>query len=349
MLYILYCTVPSVCTGKESHARVLGQPNENDKGYLSIRYGKLVTALQKRLFKNHAHFYRLTILCSFICLNIATPIALTKSAFLNYPKIMAKSSTGNVIECLYWATAIVALTFNIFYTVSSIRYQFFFNIPRITSCIVHFVNHTCDIPSDTSVYQDEVHTLVAKVTIIPPTVFIKLLASIYTVKTHFATQKRRCHSWNHYLLRTFHVLTLWSILMALQLFAMVAIPITGLLIIWPQMTIFCILCFVTSLCGLIFTASYLLHHCQQSRRRLWCHPKHFGMKFIHLVLIVALLGLLITLLVLYELMLKMQVHIETGIKGILLSLLPSFPLSALGRYLKRRSQKKAGNTSMDKH
>ena len=258
---------------------------------------------------------------------------------------MAKSSTGNVIECLYWATAIVALPFNIFYTVSSIRYQFFFNIPRITSCIVHFVNHTCDIPPDTSVYQDEVVALVAKVTIIPLAVFIELLASIYAVKTHFTTPRRRCHSWKHCLLQAFHVLALWSILMALQLFAMIAIPISGLLIIRPQMTIFCILCFVTSLCGLIFTAPYLLYHCQRPRRRLWCHPKHFGMKFIHLVLIVALLGLLITLLVLYELMLKIQVHIETGIKGILLSLLPSFPLSALGWYLKRRSQKKAGKTS----
>ena len=63
------------------------------------------------------------------------------------------------------------------------------------------------------------------------------------------------------------------------------------------------------------------------------------------MLIVATLGLLITLLALYELMLIMQVHIETGIKGILLSLLPSFPLSALGWYLKRRSQKKAGKIS----
>ena len=112
----LYCPI---CLYR--YARVHGRPNENDKGYLSISYGKHVTALQKWLFKNHAHFYRLTILCSFICLNIATPIALTKSAFLNYPRIMANSSTGNVIECLYWATAIVALPFNIFYTVSSIR------------------------------------------------------------------------------------------------------------------------------------------------------------------------------------------------------------------------------------
>ena len=295
----MYCLI-YLSVQVKSYGRFHGQANENDKGYVSISYGKHVT---KQSFKNHAHFFHLTILCSFICLNIATPIVLTKSASLNYPRIMTKFSTGDIIECLYWATAIVALPFNIFYTVSSIRYQFFFNVPRITSCFVHFVNHTCDISPDTSVYQDDVVTLVAKVTIIPLAVFIELLASIYAVKTHFTTPRRRCHSWKHCLLQAFHVLALWSILMALQLFAMVAIPITGLLIIRPQMTIFCILCFVTSLCGLIFTASYLLHHCQRPRRRLWYSPKRFGIKFIHFVLIVATLGLLITLLALYELML----------------------------------------------
>ena len=39
-------------------------------------------------------------------------------------------------------------------------------------------------------------------------------------------------------------------------------------------------------------------------------------------------------------MLLVQVHIETGVKGIVLSLLPSFPLPVLGWYLKRRSQRK---------
>ena len=186
----------------------------------------------------------------------------------------------------------------------------------------------------------------AKVTIIPLTVFTELLASIYAVKTQrLRSWGRRCHSWKHYLLQIFHVLALWNILITIQLFIMVAIPISGLLIIHPQMTIFYILCFVTSLSGLIFMAAYLLHHCQRPRRRMWCNPKHFGKKFIHLVLIVATLGLIITLLALYELMLIAQVHIETGVKGILLSLLPSFPLSALGWYLQRRSQKKAGRTS----
>ena len=332
----------------KSFARVHGQANEDDKGYLSIRYNKHVTGLQKTFLKHRAHFYRLTILCSFIFLNIATPIALAKSASLYYPRIMAKSSTGDIRESLYRATAIVAFPFNIFYTAASIRYQFLHNIPTITSCIVHIVNHNCEIPSDTSVYQDEVLTLVAKLTIIPLAVFIELLASIYTVKTHFVTQRRHCPSWKHFLLQTFHVLALWNILIAVQLFTMVAIPISGLLIIQPQMTIFYILFVITSLSGLIFTAAYLLHHCQQRRRRLWCNPKHFGKKIIHLILIVAILGLIVTLLALYELMLIVQVHIDTGLKGILLALLPSFPLSALGWYLKRRSQKKAATTSNGK-
>ena len=60
-----------------------------------------------------------------------------------------------------------------------------------------------------------------------------------------------------------------------------------------------------------------------------------------LVVIVAVLGLIMTLLVLYEVMLSVQVEVGTGVKGLLLSLLPSLPLSALGWYLKRRSQKKA--------
>ena len=42
---------------------------------------------------------------------------------------------------------------------------------------------------------------------------------------------------------------------------------------------------------------------------------------------------------LYELMLVAQVQVETGITGIVLYLLPSLPLSALGWYVKRRYQR----------
>jgi len=60
-----------------------------------------------------------------------------------------------------------------------------------------------------------------------------------------------------------------------------------------------------------------------------------------LFVITATVILIAVLLVLYELMLLVQVQIETGVKGIVLSLLPSFPLSALGWYLRRRSQRRS--------
>ena len=63
---------------------------------------------------------------------------------------------------------------------------------------------------------------------------------------------------------------------------------------------------------------------------------------------IVVLGLIMTLLISYELMLMMQVEVGNGIKGLLLSLLPSFPLSALGWYLKRRSQKKAEHAADDR-
>ena len=62
---------------------------------------------------------------------------------------------------------------------------------------------------------------------------------------------------------------------------------------------------------------------------------------LHSVVITATIGLTVTLLALYELMLLVQVQIETGVKEIVLSLLPSFPLSALGWYVKKRSQRRS--------
>jgi len=69
---------------------------------------------------------------------------------------------------------------------------------------------------------------------------------------------------------------------------------------------------------------------------------------LHFVAITATVGLVATLLVLYELMLLVQVQIETGVKGIVLSLLPPFPLSALGWYVKKRSWRRSNTDFNEK-
>ena len=107
-------------------------------------------------------------------------------------------------------------------------------------------------------------------------------------------------------------------MIAVQLFAMVAIPITELLIIRPSNDYFLHTMFrnITlwldiNCCSFLSAASLSTTKKEDvlQSKTLWDN------KIIHLVLIVATLGLLITLLALYELMLIMQVLIETGVKG----------------------------------
>ena len=81
---------------------------------------------------------------------------------------MAKSSTGDFIGCLYWATAVVAFLLNVLYIAASIRHTFR-SKPAITNCLIH---PNCSVPSGANVYRDEVLTLLAVYIIIPSAVFI---------------------------------------------------------------------------------------------------------------------------------------------------------------------------------
>ena len=145
-----------------------------------------------------------------------------------------------------------------------------------------------------------------------------------------------------------HVFALWNILITLQLFTKVVIPVCVLLLIHPQVTVLYIAFLLMVPACIIFIVAYLLYHCQQPRRKICCKKTNCRLKSVQLFVMIVVLGLIMTLLISYELMLMMQVEVGTGIKGLLLSLLPSFPLSALGWYLKRRSQKKAERAADDR-
>ena len=328
----------------KSYARVYGQTNEKDKGYVSISYNEYVTESYKGSDILN-HFFHLSLLSAFILLNICIPLVLAKSLSLYYPKIMAKLSTGNFMGCLYWTTATMAFLCNILYTFLSIRHQFEEGHPTITPCFLH-MSHNCSIPSDANIYHSEVFTLVAKVTIILSAVFIELLISIYAVKFYSIAQSRQrygrqCYVLRQCLMQTFHVFALWNILIAIQLLTMTAISLCTVLLIHPQVTIILLIFLATVLVSLTLCTAYLLYHCQQQWRRRVCNPRYCGTNLLNSVLITTILGLIVALLAIYEVMLFVQVPIGTGIKGLVLSLLPSFPLSALGWYLKKRSQRRA--------
>ena len=281
---------------------------------------------------------------TFIFLSTLTPIALSKMVFLYYPRIRTKFTTGDYVECLYCATAFVTFISNTLYTVLSIWNLLYHGRPTITSCLIY--HDSCSVPSDPNVYKDEILTVLAVYIIIPSAVFAELLVSVLVVKNNFYHKRSlrdgQRPSWKQFLQQGFYVFGLWNILVAIQLITMIATPIFVLLFIHPQGTVLFTIIVLMVPFGLTLIVAYLLYHCQQQRRRrAFCNVKSCGQKFVQLIVMIAIPGLIIALIALYEVMLLVQVQIGTGVKGLLFSLLPSFPLSAIGWYLKRRSQKKA--------
>ena len=297
---------------------------------MSISYGMFATGLHVE--DRNVHYCRVALLCAFAFLNILTPIVLAKSLSWYYPRVRAVASGRHFTACLYWAAALITFLCNVVYTAASLC-NHFHNHPAITSCIIELSKRKCSIPSDTSLFKDEILTLVAKVTIIPIAVFVELVVSILTVRHHIIVGRRH-YFWKHCLLETVHVIGLWNILIVLQIITMSAIPLCVLLLTHPQVTFLCLVLLIMVLVGLTAIVAYLMYQCQSPRRNI----RHCGSIFAHFTVIISTMGLIFSLLWLYEQMLVAQVQVETGIMGIVLSLLPSLPLSALGWYVKRRYQ-----------
>ena len=241
--------------------------------------------------------------------------------------------------CLYWAAAIVAFFCNIAYVAASLTHQFSRGHPAITSCIIHLANYNCSIPSDTNIYRDEVLTLVGKLTIIPIAVFIELFVSISVVRSYHAVTSyspAQNFAWKQCLLQTVHVIALWNIQIALQLLAMVVTPICVLLLVHPQETILLSILIVITPVVLTLIVAYILYQCQHSD--FCCNLSNCIRTLVYFVLISAILGLILAIFALYETILIVQAEIGTGVKGLVLSLLPLLPLSAIGWYIVQRCQ-----------
>ena len=170
------------------------------------------------------------------------------------------------MKYFYWEAAGTAFIINIGYTATSLMHQYH-NRPSITSCIMQLSNHKCSIPSDTSVYSDEVLTLAAKFTITPVAVITELLISVCVVKNNDNIMQEkvggRCSSLKQYLLLSAHILALWNILTTLQLFSMTVIPLCVLLLIHPQVTIAFVICLLLLPLGFTLVVACILYQCQE--------------------------------------------------------------------------------------
>ena len=147
------------------------------------------------------------------------------------------------MKYFYWAAVGTAFLINIGYTITSLMHQYH-NRPSITSCIIQLSNHKCSIPSDTSVYNDEVLTLAAIFGITPVAVITELLISACVAKNNDNMMQEkvgcRCSSLKQYLLLSVNVSTrIVEYSDHLTTFSTTAIPLCVLLLIYSQVTCLC--------------------------------------------------------------------------------------------------------------
>ena len=212
------------------------------------------------------------------------------------------------MKYFYWAAVGTAFLINIGYTITSLTHQYH-NRPSISSCIIQLSNHKCSIPFDTSVYNDEVLTLAAKFAIIPVAVITELLIAVCAVKNNDNMMQEkvgcRCSSLKQYLLLSVNVSTrIVEYSDHLTTFSTTAIPLCVLLLIYSQVTIAYVITLLLLPLGFTLAVACLLYQCQNpGRRTLQNNARCCGNMCSQSVMITATIGLILTLLVLYELML----------------------------------------------
>ena len=150
--------------------------------------------------------------------------------------------------------SIVTLLFNAFYTAASAVRPFSLNRPVIASCIPSISDHTCKIPSDASVYEDEILTLVGKLKVIWIAVFYFpfLLWTITSLVKEGLDAALSVTHGSSFFCRLFMCLHCDCCT-----FIMIAIPICVLLWIRPQLTIIHIIFMLMIPVNLALIVAYL--------------------------------------------------------------------------------------------
>ncbi len=149
-----------------------------------------------------------------------------------------------------------------------------------------------------------------------------------------ASDSRECpQDLKHHVAQT---LALWAIVSFVQHLAMSAIPVIFLLILYPGEGFSLLATCLSALFCLIMLVSYMLYMQQVFGARTMANCCAFLATFVvQVLLIISLLSVVITTVVLYITMLGYGASFS-GVGGLLVSLIPSATLSAIGWFIKTK-------------
>ena len=335
-----------VLSWARAYARVGGRPsnlNPEDKGYVSLRYNYYAASdntVADGIY-NYSHRIRLLLIWVFVLLNVCIMVAIVVLAAHHERLSMRLTDMGSNI---YWAASIVLAIINTAYITAMLVELFIVYRPTIMQCLIA-VHHRCPIPSDSSVYTHVVVSVILKAVMTLLALFVEFLAALKLSKPaskHIPIPPaglrilQCCCCRGTLGVRAMHTFAIWNHMLFIQIFVgMAALPLSILGLIAPAETIPVVGVIVLSLLLVVVTTAYFLHQSNSvviSRCPLWSTCALF---FIKCGAFIVFLLLAISLVVLYFVILNAGVN-SNSISGVLLSLLPSFLLSAIGLLIRSK-------------
>ena len=314
------------------------------QGYVAKSYTYFSTDSYSNNLSRNRWKIRLTeqlLWATFIVINLLIPIL-----FISKGKQLATCDIKHNFP--YRAAAIIITTFNFLYSLVTLGTLFSptkKGYPSVLDCFIAENRHRCIIPKEAIFYDVSIGILVTKVTILPVAVLIELIVAIYyvtkrrvssTCRSEFlGVQKTK--SVGCFIMRVF---ALWQILIFIQIMiGSVSIPFLILMLISPAQSILIsveLIAFIISISGCLLGIP-LPSSCNfnvYSYMKLW-------FSYVENLLVMAVIFLTSTT---YCLIVKEGISMGS-VKGYVLSLAPTIPISIFIWMIQERIRSKRGKRS----
>ena len=320
--------------------------DSNYQGYIAKSYNYFSTDSYSNKLSRNKWKILLTerlLWATFIAINLLIPIL-----FISKGKQLATCSVNHHLP--YKAVATIITTFNFFYTLVTLCTVFSPTIqgyPSALDCFIAANRHRCTIPKAAIFYDVSIGILVTKITLLPIAVLVELTIAIYVTKriprpellSHSNVQKTKTACC--FFMKVF---TLWQALIFVQIMVgSVSIPFLILLLVSPVQSVLLsveLITFIISTSGCLLSIPLPPIRCKLN---VYSCTKQWFL-YVKTFLIMAVIFLVSTT---YCLIVKEGISMGS-VKGYVLSLVPTIPISILIWMIQERIRRKRGKKEQPK-
>ena len=323
--------------------------DEKDQGYIGVWYtyyaiGSPFTIqdnYRKEFNKTHLGF-----LLTFIFLNLLLPATLLRHAYKwSTNKRLNKIYRGpnlSLAIMLFWVAGFITTLFNIAYVIGAIALHFSDHQSPVY-CFIH-KKHECSVPKSEYENTFTMEALISKAAVFPVAIATELIAAVLVARKLeipapplFASRIcRRCR-----MAGCFKTFAVWQFFIFAQIvIGLMGIPLTITLVISPARTTLHLISLIFFFLSLAFFVRYIF---SIDYNKPSCKLKNIFVQCISLLEAVLSMAVLSGVIAEYYILIHEGLSMK-GVKGYVVSLLPTILLSLFVWALKRKLMKKSSHS-----